>query len=101
MTGWFEADDKHNTKVYVSNLPEEMSLQEFVDLMQKCGLVLKNAESGEYKVKMYRDSEGHFKGDALCSYIKVRIHFVENYIIPSLVNSKIESYILIIIFVYK
>ncbi|XP_018006860.1 HIV Tat-specific factor 1 homolog [Hyalella azteca] len=69
--GWFEADDAHNTKVYVSQLPTDMTEQQFVDLMQKCGLVLKDPETGDYKVKLYKDEKGNFKGDALCTYIKV------------------------------
>ena len=69
--GWFQADDAHNTKVYVSKLPEDMTEQQFVDLMQKCGLVLKDPDSGDYKVKLYKNDDGTFKGDALCTYIKV------------------------------
>ena len=38
---WFEVDEKHNSKVYVTNLPTDITEQEFVDFMQKCGLVLK------------------------------------------------------------
>ncbi|KAF2361046.1 RNA recognition motif domain [Trinorchestia longiramus] len=68
--GWFEADDAYNTKVYVSQLPEDTTEQQFVDLMQKCGLVLKDPETGQYKVKLYKDKQGNFKGDALCTYIK-------------------------------
>lgn len=61
----------NNTKVYVSHLPDDLTEQQFVDLMQKCGLVLKDPESGDYKVKLYKDEQGNFKGDALCTYIKV------------------------------
>lgn len=68
---WFEVDDNENTKVYVSNLPEEYTEEEFVDLMQKCGLVMRDPASGNMKVKLYRDSDGHLKGDALCTYIRV------------------------------
>lgn len=68
---WFEVDDNQNTKVYVSNLPEEYTEEEFVDLMQKCGLVMRDAATGKMKVKLYRDSGGHLKGDALCTYIRV------------------------------
>ena len=64
-------DDSLNTKVYVSNLPDSTTEEEFLDLMQKCGMILKDLETNKYKIKMYRDSEGNFKGDALCTYIKV------------------------------
>ncbi|XP_060520631.1 HIV Tat-specific factor 1 isoform X2 [Cylas formicarius] len=52
---WFEVDETQNTKVYVSNLPLDIDEQEFVDLMQKCGLVMRDPTTG----------------DALCSYIRV------------------------------
>ncbi|XP_071452233.1 17S U2 SnRNP complex component HTATSF1 [Hetaerina americana] len=68
---WFEIDDQHNTKVYVSNLPCDMTETEFVEHMQKCGLVMKDPDNNRMKVKLYTDSEGRFKGDALCTYIKI------------------------------
>lgn len=67
---WFEVDDEHNTQVYVSKLPLDMNEEEFVALMQKCGFVMKDLETNQYKIKMYKDKEGKFKGDALCGYIK-------------------------------
>ncbi|XP_065217750.1 17S U2 SnRNP complex component HTATSF1 [Planococcus citri] len=68
---WFNLDDEHNTKVYVSNLPLDITEVEFVDLMQKCGLVMKDLESGKMKIKLYTDpATKTLKGDALCTYIK-------------------------------
>jgi len=66
---WFEVDEKNNTKVYVSKLPCDMTEDEFIDLMQKCGMILKDIDN-KYKIKFYKDAEGNFKGDALCTYIK-------------------------------
>ncbi|XP_042217715.1 HIV Tat-specific factor 1 homolog isoform X2 [Homarus americanus] len=68
---WFTIDEAHNTKVYVSNLPDSMTEEEFVELMQKCGMILKDMETNKPKIKMYQDKEGNFKGDALCTYIKI------------------------------
>ncbi|XP_014249019.1 HIV Tat-specific factor 1 homolog [Cimex lectularius] len=69
---WFEVDDENNTKVYVSNLPAEFTETEFVDLMQKCGLVMKDVDTGNMKVKLYTEPGTNIlKGDALCTYIKV------------------------------
>ncbi|PSN46189.1 hypothetical protein C0J52_18543 [Blattella germanica] len=69
---WFEMDDQHNTKVYVSNLPLDVTEQEFVDVMQKCGLVMKDVETGKMKIKLYTEpGSSQLKGDGLCSYIKV------------------------------
>ncbi|XP_050431749.1 HIV Tat-specific factor 1 [Adelges cooleyi] len=68
---WFEVDEEHNTKVYVSNLPLDISEQEFIDLMQKCGLVMKDLDTGRMKVKLYTErGTDILKGDALCTYIK-------------------------------
>lgn len=72
---WFEVDQAKNTKVYVSNLPSEITEEEFVDFMQKCGMVEKDLETGKYKIKLYRDETGEVKGDALCTYIKVRTNY--------------------------
>ncbi|KAL1131473.1 hypothetical protein AAG570_011090, partial [Ranatra chinensis] len=70
---WFDVDEKNNTKVYVSNLPLDITEQEFVDLMQKCGLVMKDINTGKMKIKLYTEpGSGALKGDGLCTYIKVR-----------------------------
>lgn len=69
---WFDMDDQFNTKVYVSNLPVDITEQEFVDVMQKCGLVMKDAETGKMKIKLYMEpGTSQPKGDGLCSYIKI------------------------------
>ncbi|CAG9763154.1 unnamed protein product [Ceutorhynchus assimilis] len=69
---WFEVDQNQNTNVYVANLPLDIEEQEFVDLMQKCGLVMRDVQTGKFKVKLYRDQgTGDLKGDALCTYIKI------------------------------
>lgn len=39
---WFEVSDDHNTNVYVSNLPLDITEEEFVQLMKKCGLIMKD-----------------------------------------------------------
>ena len=67
---WFEIDEERNTNVYVSNLPEEITNEEFIELMQKCGLVLKDPETNKFKIKLYRNRDGTLKGDGLCTYIK-------------------------------
>lgn len=64
--------DQQNTKVYVSNLPTDITEEEFVDLMQKYGLVMRDLQTGKMKVKLYTVPETDIlKGDALCTYIKV------------------------------
>lgn len=69
---WFEPDESQNTKVYVSNLPTDITEEEFVDLMQKCGLVMRDPKSGKMKVKLYTEPKTDIlKGDALCTYIRI------------------------------
>lgn len=69
---WFELDESKNTKVYVSNLPTDITEEEFIDLMQKCGLVMRDDATGNFKIKLYREpNSNELKGDALCTYIRI------------------------------
>ncbi|KAE8287339.1 HIV Tat-specific factor 1 [Larimichthys crocea] len=68
--GWFDIDDNKNTNVYVSGLPPDISTEEFTELMSKCGIVMRDPITEEYKVKLYKDREGNLKGDGLCCYLK-------------------------------
>ncbi|XP_071362129.1 17S U2 SnRNP complex component HTATSF1 [Trachinotus anak] len=68
--GWFDIDDSKNTNVYVSGLPPDISTEEFAELMSKCGIVMRDPITEEYKVKLYKDKEGNLKGDGLCCYLK-------------------------------
>lgn len=68
---WFDVDKNKNTSVYVSGLPtEDFTLEEFTQMMQKYGIIQTNPITDQLKVKLYRDSSGHLKGDGLCSYLK-------------------------------
>ncbi|XP_076754489.1 RRM1_TatSF1_like and RRM2_TatSF1_like domain-containing protein barc [Xylocopa sonorina] len=67
---WFEVDEAHNTAIYVSGLPLDITMEELIALFNKCGLIARD-EKGKDKIKLYRDSNGQPKGDALCIYIKV------------------------------
>lgn len=68
---WFEIDDAHNTNVYVSGLSVDTTEEEFIELMSKCGLIMKDPDTMKYKIKLYRNSDGTLKGDARCCYIKI------------------------------
>lgn len=67
---WFEIDERHNTAIYISGLPLDITLDELVELVGKCGLTARDDKNKD-KIKLYRDAEGNPKGDALCTYIKV------------------------------
>ncbi len=41
---WFEIDDKRNQNVYVSGLPTDITVEEFVELMSKYGIVMETDE---------------------------------------------------------
>lgn len=68
---WFEMDPSQNTKVYVSNLPLDINMDEFAELMGKCGMVMRDPQTQKYKLKLYTEKDGQIKGDGLCDYIKV------------------------------
>lgn len=69
--GWFEVSDEHNTNVYVSNLPLDITEEEFEEIMSKCGLIMKDPLTNKLKIKLYTDNSGKIKGDGRCCYIKV------------------------------
>lgn len=73
---WFEVAPEQNTKVYVSNLPLDITEEEFAEFMAKCGMVMKDLKSQKLKLRLYRDDSGDLKGDGLCHYIKVSLIFI-------------------------
>ncbi|KAF3427299.1 hypothetical protein E2986_05133 [Frieseomelitta varia] len=75
---WFEVDEAHNTAVYVSGLPLDITLDELTEFFNKCGLIARD-EKGKDRIKLYKDSNGQPKGDALCIYIK-NTYFITNFI---------------------
>lgn len=68
--GWFNVDDGRNTNVYVSGLPLDMTYDEFIETMSKCGIIMRDLQTEDYKVKLYKDNDGNLKGDGLCCYLK-------------------------------
>ncbi|XP_030648453.1 17S U2 SnRNP complex component HTATSF1 [Chanos chanos] len=68
--GWFDVEQDKNTNVYVSGLPPDITPEEFVEVMSKCGIIMRDPVTEEYKIKLYKDKEGNQKGDGLCCYLK-------------------------------
>ena len=68
---WFEAGEVYTPGVYVSNLPTDITEDEFKELMNKCGLIAFDSLTRKLKLKLYKDANGQLKGDGWCCYIKV------------------------------
>lgn len=64
---WFETD----THVYVTGLPSHTTEEEFIELMNKYGIIAKKNDLGRpHNIKLYRNEDGSFKGDARCGYAR-------------------------------
>lgn len=70
-SGWFNVDEEHNTNVYVSGLPFDITLEEFKEMMSKYGLIMFDPRTKQPKLKLYMDDNGQPKGDGRCCFIKV------------------------------
>ncbi|KAF6390146.1 HIV-1 Tat specific factor 1 [Rhinolophus ferrumequinum] len=69
-SGWFHVEEDRNTNVYVSGLPPDITVDEFIQLMSKFGIIMRDPHTEEFKVKLYKDNQGNLKGDGLCCYLK-------------------------------
>uniref|UniRef100_A0A8C6CP86 17S U2 SnRNP complex component HTATSF1 n=1 Tax=Moschus moschiferus TaxID=68415 RepID=A0A8C6CP86_MOSMO len=69
-SGWFHLDEDRNTNVYVSGLPPDITVYEFIQLMSKFGIIVRDPQTKEFKIKLYKDNQGNLKGDGLCCYLK-------------------------------
>ncbi|KAJ3295419.1 hypothetical protein HK104_002682 [Borealophlyctis nickersoniae] len=61
---------KPNTAVYVTGLPSDTTVEEMKEVFEKYGLLMVDINTGEPRVKLYKDAEGKLKGDALVMYFK-------------------------------
>ena len=68
---WFDVDEEKNTNVYVTGLPDDITEEEFEEMMKKFGLIMHDPFTRKPKLKLYKDASGAFKGDGRCCYIKV------------------------------
>ncbi|XP_077165097.1 17S U2 SnRNP complex component HTATSF1 [Paroedura picta] len=68
--GWFHVEEQKNTNIYVTGLPPDITKDEFVQVMSKCGIIMRDPQTEEPKIKLYKDKEGNLKGDGLCCYLK-------------------------------
>ncbi|CAI9579551.1 unnamed protein product [Staurois parvus] len=56
--GWFNVEDERNTNVYVTGLPLDMTYDEFIETMSKCGIIMRDPQTEECKIKLYKDKDG-------------------------------------------
>lgn len=68
---WFEEDQSKCTKVYVSNLPDDITEEEFSEVMSKVGMIFRDPKTKKLKIKLYAESNGQLKGDGLVTYIRI------------------------------
>jgi len=60
---------ENNAAVYVTGLPTDTSENEVFEVFRKCGIIKPDSETGEPKIKLYRDeTTGMLKGDGLVIY---------------------------------
>lgn len=59
-----------NTAIYVTGLPEDITVEELVSHFSKCGIIMDEIMTGKPRVKLYCDEEGRLKGDALIVYLR-------------------------------
>jgi HIV Tat-specific factor 1 len=57
--------------VYVTGLPRDVTVEEVAEVFsRKCGVIAEEIDSGKPRIKLYTDSNGEFKGDALIVFFK-------------------------------
>ncbi|KAK3329411.1 hypothetical protein B0H66DRAFT_23495 [Apodospora peruviana] len=62
---------KKNSAVYVTGLPLDTTVEEVAaHFSKKCGVIAEEIDSGRPRIKLYKDENGNFKGDALVVFFK-------------------------------
>ncbi|XP_029463671.1 HIV Tat-specific factor 1 isoform X2 [Rhinatrema bivittatum] len=65
-----EQKSKAEKRKLEPGLPPDITEDEFVQVMSKCGIIMRDLQTEEYKIKLYKDKQGNLKGDGLCCYLK-------------------------------
>ncbi|KAI8053968.1 hypothetical protein BDF22DRAFT_768658, partial [Syncephalis plumigaleata] len=59
-----------NASIYVTGLPVDVDTEELASFFSKCGMLMDDVNTGRPKIKIYCDSYGNPKGDALVTYYR-------------------------------
>ncbi|KAF2430541.1 putative nuclear mRNA splicing factor-associated protein [Tothia fuscella] len=62
--------ERQNTAIYVTSLPEDVTVEEVHTTFSKFGLIAEEIETGKPRIKLYEDESGKPKGDALIIYFR-------------------------------
>ena len=62
--------ERKNTAVYITGLPTDTDAEEIQKVFSRCGMIAEEIDGQNKRIKMYKDDEGNFKGDALVMYFK-------------------------------
>eukprot|EP01114_Cavostelium_apophysatum_P014695 TRINITY_DN3872_c0_g1_i1.p1 TRINITY_DN3872_c0_g1~~TRINITY_DN3872_c0_g1_i1.p1 ORF type:complete len:338 (-),score=70.11 TRINITY_DN3872_c0_g1_i1:4-1017(-) len=58
------------SNAYVTGLPTDITVNELVQTFSKCGIIKRDEETAEPKIRIYTDDAGKPKGDALISFFR-------------------------------
>ncbi|CAG8030926.1 unnamed protein product [Penicillium olsonii] len=59
-----------NTAVWVTHIPLDADRDEIYRVFSKCGVIAEEIDSGDHKIKMYKDEDGNFNGEALVVFFR-------------------------------
>lgn len=62
--------ERKNTAIYVTGLPPDATVTEVASLFSKYGVIAEEIDGKMPRIKLYQNSEGTFKGDALIVYFR-------------------------------
>ena len=70
VLGWFDLPGEKNCNVYVTGLPLDITDVEFEEMMGKYAVISPDPNDSRKKsIRLYRDEQGHVKGDGRCRYV--------------------------------